>query len=31
MTYEELLEFQEKIGFEKKGFTKKQIQVKKIK
>ena len=28
MTYEQLLEFQEKIGYEEKGFSKKQIQVK---
>lgn len=27
MTYEELLEFQEKIGFEDKGFSDKEIQV----
>jgi len=29
MTYEQLLEFQEKIGHVDKGFTKKEIQVKK--
>jgi hypothetical protein len=28
MTYEQLLEFQEKIGYVEKGFTKKEIEVK---
>lgn len=30
MTYEQLLEFQEKIGYVEKGFTKKEIAVIKI-
>ena len=28
MTYEQLLEFQEKLGYVDKGFTRKEIEVK---